>query len=88
MKKKIMRMTACCLMLALLASGCGASQEEDNSKYPKKKILLSTTVSEQSNATVVGKLFAERIATETDGNIQVVVYSSDQLSGGNMSKGV
>lgn len=66
-------------MLALLASGCGASQEEDNSKYPKKKILLSTTVSEQSNATVVGKLFAERIAKETDGNIQVVVYSSDQL---------
>jgi TRAP-type transport system periplasmic protein len=88
LKKKIMRMTACCLMLALLASGCGASQEEDNSKYPKKKILLSTTVSEQSNATVVGKLFAERIAKETDGNIQVVVYSSDQLSGGNMSKGV
>jgi tripartite ATP-independent transporter DctP family solute receptor len=91
MKKIIkIRTTACFLAILLLLSGCGPKRngEADGSKYPKMKILLSTTVSEQSNATLTGKLFAEEIAEKTDGNIEVVVYSSDQLSGGNMSKGV
>ncbi len=89
-KKKRIKVISCALAVALLLMGCGTSQntEEAQSKYPKMKILLSTTVSEQSNATVVAKLFSEKIAERTDGNIEVAVYSSDQLSGGNMSKGV
>lgn len=91
MQKRIVGCTACFAMVAMLIAGCGSSgadSRQEDSKYPKMKLLLSTTVSEQSNATVVGKLFAEEIEKATDGNIEVAVYSSDQLSGGNMSKGV
>ena len=89
MRKKVRSAAACLMILAVALNGCTAkTAEADGEKYPKRKILLSTTVSEQSNATVVGKLFAEEIEKATDGNIEVAVYSSDQLSGGNMSKGV
>lgn len=89
MRKRLWSVTACLMILTFVLNGCAAGEEEDSSeKYPRRKILLSTTVSEQSNATVVGKLFAEEIEKATEGNIEVDVYSSDQLSGGNMSKGV
>ena len=89
-RRKKMGILPCALGVVLLLSGCGrgGNAEDTDVKYPKMKILLSTTVSEQSNATVAGKLFAEKIADRTNGNIEVAVYSSDQLSGGNMSKGV
>lgn len=89
-KNKKIRILSCLLGTLLLLAGCGSglSSEKEDSKYPKMKILMSTTVSEQSNATLTGKLFAREIAEKTGGNIEVVVYSSDQLSGGNMSKGV
>lgn len=91
MKKRTVKIVALLVTVLLLFTGCSSAGKEgsgEESKYPKMKILLSTTVSEQSNATIVGKLFAEKIAEATDGNIEVAVYSSDQLSGGNMSKGV
>ena len=91
MRKKIWRSVVCLMMVALLLVGCGSAgsgEEGSDEKYPEMKLLLSTTVSEQSNATLVAKMFAEEIDKATDGNIEVAVYSSDQLSGGNMSKGV
>jgi tripartite ATP-independent transporter DctP family solute receptor len=57
-------------------------------QYPKLNLKLSTTVGEQSNPAVVGKEFARLIEEATKGSIRIRVYPSDQLSGGNMSKGV
>ncbi|MCD8138770.1 MAG: DctP family TRAP transporter solute-binding subunit [Planctomycetaceae bacterium] len=71
-------------LCALLCVSVGASAVD----YPKVNLKMSTTVSEQSNAAVMCKVFADRIREETGGNIRVRVYPSDQLSGGNMSKGV
>lgn len=56
--------------------------------YPKLNIKMSTTVGEQSNAAVMAKEFAKVVGEASKGNIRIRVYPSDQLSGGNMSKGV
>lgn len=56
--------------------------------YPKLNLKMSTTVGDQSNAAVMARAFAERLAEKSGGNIRVRVYPSDQLAGGNMSKGV
>ena len=73
---------AALIAIALLASDARAAT------YPKLNLKMSTTVSEQSNAAVMCKVFAEKIREESGGNIRIRVYPSDQLSGGNMSKGV
>ena len=56
--------------------------------YPKLNLKISTTVGEQSNPAVMAKEFARLIEEATKGNIHIRVYPSDQLAGGNMSKGV
>ena len=66
----------------------GSNQGETDNDYPDLKIKLSTTVSEQSNASVTAKLFSEMVSERSGGKIKITVYPSDQLSGGNMSKGV
>ena len=52
------------------------------------KLKLSTTVGEQSNPVVVAKAFAEGVKAKTGGAVEISVYASDQLSGGDMAKGV
>ncbi len=59
-----------------------------DAQYPKLTLKMSTTVGEQSNAAVMAKEFAKVVGEASNGNIRVRVYPSDQLSGGNMSKGV
>jgi len=57
-------------------------------EYPNLKLKMSTTVGEQSNAAQMAKEFAKEVKKATDGRIKIRVFPSDQLSGGNMSKGV
>lgn len=83
MKKKFAALTLFVSILALAFSTAALAAD-----YPKVRLRLSTTVGEQSNATNVGRLFAQRVKEESGGNIDITVYASDQLSGGNMSKGV
>lgn len=66
--------------LAVAAAGAG--------EYPKLNMRMSTTVGDASNAAVMCKLFAKKVSDATGGNIAIRVFASDQLSGGNMSKGV
>ena len=56
--------------------------------YPKLNLKMSTTVGEQSNASLMAKEFAKAIEKASNGNIKIRVYPSDQLSGGSMPKGV
>ena len=69
------------LILPVCASAAGV-------EYQDLKLKMSTTVGEQSNAAVMAKQFAKLVGDASDGNIRIRVYPSDQLSGGNMSKGV
>lgn len=70
------------VLFALVLASAGAGE------YQKLNLKMSTTVGEASNAAVMCKLFAQKVADATDGNIKIRVFPSDQLSGGNMSKGV
>ena len=70
------------------AASASAASSGSTTEYPKMKLNMSTTVSEQSNATVTGKYFCDLVSEKSGGNIEIKIYSSDQLSGGNMSKGV
>lgn len=96
MLKKIISLLTCVFLLGGLTVGCQNTENTENTSsvsengnvYPKIRINMSTTVSDQSNAAVTAQLFADLVAEASDGNIEVKVYSSDQLSGGNMSKGV
>ncbi|MFV0336444.1 MAG: DctP family TRAP transporter solute-binding subunit [Tropicimonas sp.] len=57
-------------------------------EYPKLSLKMSTTVGEQSNAAQMAQAYADAVKEASDGRIKIRVFPSDQLSGGNMSKGV
>lgn len=80
-----LKKTALFLIALLLAPALIFAEDV---KYPKLNLKMSSTVGEQSNAVVMAKEFAKRVKEATNGNIKIRVYPSDQLSGGNMSKGV
>ena len=103
MLKKVLAITLSAAIAVSALAGCGGSSSSSSAsapaasgsaaastgvEYPKMKLNMSTTVGEQSNATIVGKQFCEMLAEKSGGNIQATMYSSDQLSGGNMAKGV
>ncbi|MCL2000778.1 MAG: DctP family TRAP transporter solute-binding subunit [Planctomycetes bacterium] len=70
------------MILALAAASIGAGE------YQKLSLRMSTTVGEASNAAVMCRLFAEKVAEASGGNIRIRTFPSDQLSGGSMPKGV
>ena len=71
------------------AAAAAAAPAEASSYAGKSyKLKMSSTVGEQSNAVVVAKAFAEDVKAKTGGAVEISVYASDQLSGGDMAKGV
>jgi tripartite ATP-independent transporter DctP family solute receptor len=77
------RKLSCFLVAALMIPAVAYAQN-----FPKLSLKMSTTVGEQSNAAVMAKEFAKVVGEASGNSISVRVYPSDQLSGGNMSKGV
>ena len=73
---------------AAAESGSGASTETKAASGKTIKLKMSSTVGEQSNAVVVAKAFADDVKEKSGGAIEISVYASDQLSGGDMAKGV
>ncbi|MGE4483717.1 MAG: DctP family TRAP transporter solute-binding subunit [Oscillospiraceae bacterium] len=57
-------------------------------EYTEAKLLMSTTVGENSNAAKMCVLFADKVKEATGGAVEISTYPSDQLSGGDMPKGV
>ena len=82
---------AAILLLSTL-TGCTAGnsveQTGDETKYPKMKLRMTTNGTAIATDTVSAQQFAELVAERSGNNIQISVFSDDQLAGGNMSKGV
>ena len=85
--KKLLALITCLSMVAVLACSCSGGGDS-GSEYTSIKLQMSTTVGEASNATQMCKLFAEKVDEATGGAVKISVFPSDQLSGGDMSKGV
>lgn len=76
---------------AIVASMAGCSSQvggENESGYTQAHLLMSTTVGDNSNSARMCVLFAEMVSEATDGAVTVDVFTSDQLSGGDMAKGI
>ncbi len=102
--KKLVSVTLAIAMAASLTACLGSGTAETTaaaadssndteaveSTYTGKsyKLKMSSTVGEQSNAVVVAKAFADGVKAKTGGAVEISVYASDQLSGGDMAKGV
>lgn len=84
------------LLLALLAAGlilwdrAGGTETEETAENDYDTIVLrvSCNGTDLANDTKTARLFGEKISERSGGKITVLVYPNDQLSGGNMSKGV
>lgn len=95
MLKKTISLILSSMVLATAFVGCSSGNKtqstgstQTGTQYPKLKLKMSTTVSEQANAAITAKKFASLVSEASGGNITINVYPSDQLAGGNMSKGV
>ena len=88
MKKAIALLT--CLTLSLSLASCGGSGDggENESGFTTATLQMSTTVGDNSTAAKMCNLFAEKVSEATDGAVTINVFTSDQLSGGDMAKGV
>lgn len=80
------------IMIMGVFSGCTQTsqveQTGDTSKYPKMKLRMTVNGTSIATDTVSAQKFAELVAEGSGKNIQITVFSDDQLAGGNMSKGV
>lgn len=93
LKKVICLMLSAAVCMSLAACGGNSSDASSagssgSSGSTTIKLKMSTTVGEQSNAVVVAKSFADDVKEKSNGQIEISVYASDQLSGGDMAKGV
>ena len=85
--KKLFALITCLALVAVMASGCSGGGDS-GSEFTSIKLQMSTTVGEASNASQMCKLFAEKVDEATGGAVKISVFPSDQLSGGDMTKGV
>lgn len=68
-----------------MVNGAGTGDEVI---YPKMKLRMTVNGTDIATDTITAQRFAELVAEESGGNIEIKVFANDQLSGGNMTKGV
>lgn len=86
MKSKTGIFIALLVVLSLLAVGCGTSSKPAEVKPMELKMSVTTT--DTSTWTAGAKKFAELVKERSNGKIIVKVFPNEQLSGGNMPKGI
>lgn len=100
MKKTLALILALVMVFALCACGnsgtatpstqapTGGNSGAPSASGEKINLKFSTSTSETSTWTLAAYHFADLVSEASGGNITVDVYSSDQLSGGDQSKGI
>lgn len=96
MKRKWLAVTLLASLVVSLA-GCGAKEEtsaqqgtsvESGDTYEKASLRLTNNGTDQAIDTKFANLIAQRVKEKTNGAVEIKVFSNDQLSGGNQSKGI
>lgn len=95
MKKRLLAIITSAVLAATLLTGCVGGTKTVNGAgtgdeiiYPKMKLRMTVNGTDIATDTITAKRFAELVAEESGGNIEIKVFANDQLSGGNMTKGV
>lgn len=92
MKKKISALALMLLLGLPLLSGCvGASDNNgtgDEKLYPKMTLRMTVNGTDIATDTKTAIKFSELVKEASGGNIEIKVFTNDQLAGGNGTKGV
>lgn len=92
MKKKISALALMLLLGLPLFSGCvGASDNNgtgDEKLYPKMTLRMTVNGTDIATDTKTAMKFSELVKEASGGNIEIKVFTNDQLAGGNGTKGV
>lgn len=72
-------------VMALSLTACGGNQDKAGETL---KLKMSVTGNEQSVWTLGANKFADLVKEKTKGQIEISVFPSEQLSGGNQAKGI
>ena len=72
---------AVCLSVVLLGGTAGAAVK-------KASLKMTVTGTDQGTDYITSVRFAEIVKEKSDGAIKISVFSSDQLAGGNQTKGI
>lgn len=87
--KKFLSLAMACLMVAGMLSGCGDSSTSDSSSGDKPiELNMNVTTGESSVWQVAANTFKELVEEGTDGRYQINIFPNEQLSSGDMTKGV
>ncbi|NYB74942.1 DctP family TRAP transporter solute-binding subunit [Sedimentibacter hydroxybenzoicus DSM 7310] len=85
MIKRIKAIFILIVFTMLILSGCNSNETDGNEKVAMK---MTVTGTDQGSDTFVARKFSELVNERSGGSIQIDVYTSDQLAGGNQSKGI
>lgn len=95
MKKLLVAVLALTMALgAGLLTGCGGSSDSGSAgggseaSGDAKVLSMSVTPSEQSVWMVAAETFKEEVEKNTDGRYEINIYPNEQLSNGDMAKGI
>ena len=86
MSKKILA-SVLCLTLALGIAGCGSKGTKGTKENPTT-LRMNVTTSEASVWQVAAKGFKKEVEEKTGGRYKIQIYSNEQLSSGDQTKGI
>jgi tripartite ATP-independent transporter DctP family solute receptor len=92
--KKVIALALAMLMLVAVLAGCGGNSSSNNSSSGNNasaapiELNMNVTTSESSVWQVAANTFKQLIEERTDGRYVVNIYPNEQLSSGDMPKGV
>lgn len=93
MKRKISILVTLVLVMSIISVGCATKPAASDSQtasdeFKAMDLKLSVTTSETSSWTLGANKFAELVNERSNGKINVKIYPNEQLSGGNIPKGI
>ena len=76
------------VLLSLLICGCSGQREKSSSGYQKVRLVMTANGTEIGIESLTAKRFAQLVAEESGGNVQIEFYPNDELTGGNTNEAV
>jgi tripartite ATP-independent transporter DctP family solute receptor len=88
MSKKFWIGLACMTAAAFAMTGCGGDKGKTASKDNPVNLKMNVTTSEASVWQVAAKGFKKEVEEKTGGRYKITIYSNEQLSSGDQTKGI